>query len=337
MNVRSALLTVMALLALFVVPAAAQQSLGDLVSQGGYDWLIGKWLATTDEGGQLRFEHKWALDRNTMLVDFQMGGFRLQGMIVFIPSREEVIQISADNQGGTWKGTWRDEYGDAVHRTEQTRPDGQTWKAEIVYTRVDADTMKTTMYAVDSDGYRAAEAMGTVTYKRQTADAPAVSASSASASSTGYYQKLGDLVNEADYAWMAGQWRTTFDDGRQVDLEYKWTLDQHAVLVDVKMDGLQYFGMILFNPSREEVIQIGADSAGAFWEGAWSSGYDGVALKITRLQPDGVKRRLEHVYAPGDKDSFKLTEYALDADGYRSAEPRGTQTFKRRPAKDTQN
>jgi len=184
MNVRSALLTVMALLALFVVPAAAQQSLGDLVSQGGYDWLIGKWLATTDEGGQLRFEHKWALDRNTMLVDFQMGGFRLQGMIVFIPSREEVIQISADNQGGTWKGTWRDEYGDAVHRTEQTRPDGQTWKAEIVYTRVDADTMKTTMYAVDSDGYRAAEAMGTMTYKRQPADAPAVSASSASAGST---------------------------------------------------------------------------------------------------------------------------------------------------------
>ena len=336
MNIRNAHLALVALLILFTVPVTAQQTLGDLVSEGGYDWLIGKWLATTDEGGELRLEHKWALDRNTMLVDFQMGGFRLQGMIVFVPSREEVIQIGADNQGGTWKGTWRDEYGDAVHRMEQTRPDGQTQKAEIVHTRVDADTMKATMYTVDSDGYRAAEAMGTVTYKRQPADAPGIGASNAAAGSTSYHQKLGDLVNEAEYAWMAGQWRTTFDDGRQVDLEYKWALDQHAVLVDVKMDDFQYLGMIMFVPSREEVIQIGADNAGAFWEGAWSSGYDGVALKITRLQPDGVKRRLEHVYTPGDKDSFKLTEYTLDTDGYRSAEPRGTQTFKRRPAKDAQ-
>ena len=126
MNIRNAHLALVALLILFTVPVTAQQTLGDLVSEGGYDWLIGKWLATTDEGGELRLEHKWALDRNTMLVDFQMGGFRLQGMIVFVPSREEVIQIGADNQGGTWKGTWRDEYGDAVHRMEQTRPDVQT-------------------------------------------------------------------------------------------------------------------------------------------------------------------------------------------------------------------
>jgi hypothetical protein len=94
--------------------------------------------------------------------------------------------------------------------------------------------------------------------------------------------------------------------------------------------------MIMFAPSLQEVTQIGVDNAGAFWEGAWSDGYDGVALKITRLKPDGVKERLEHVYAPIDKDSFKLAEYSVDAYGDRSAEPRGTQTFKRRPAKKTE-
>jgi hypothetical protein len=336
MDIKSVLLTTAVLLACLASPALAQQSLGDLVTEGGYEWLIGKWVATTDEGSKLRFEQKWGLDKNTMLVDFQMGNFKMHGMIVFVPSREEVLQISADNQGGIWKGTWRDEYGDAVHRMEQTKPDGETQKAEIVHTRVDADTMKTVMYGLDSDGYRAADPWATVIYKRQPADAPSISDSNASTGSTGYYQKLGDLVSEADYGWMAGQWTTTIDDGRQVQLEYKWALDRHAVLVDVKRDSYHHLGMIIFAPSRQEVTQIGADNAGAFWEGAWSDGYDGVALKITRLEPDGVKRRLEHVYTPVDKDSFKLAEYAVDADGYRSAEPRGTQTFTRRPAKKTE-
>ncbi|MHC4520268.1 MAG: hypothetical protein ACYTAS_16885, partial [Planctomycetota bacterium] len=155
MDTKWALLTTAILLALFAAPGTAQESLGDLVSQGGYDWLIGKWVATTDEGGKLLFEQKWGLDKNSMLVDFQMGNFKMHGMIILVPSREEIIQISADNQGGTWRGTWRDEYGDAVHRMEQTKADGETQKAEIVHTRVDADTMKAAIYAVDSDGYRA--------------------------------------------------------------------------------------------------------------------------------------------------------------------------------------
>ena len=333
MDFKSALLTTATLLVLLTAPITAQESLGDLVSQGGYDWLIGNWVATTDEGGRLHFVQRWGLDRNTMLVDFQMGTFKMHGMIIFVPSREEIIQISADNQGGTWRGTWRDEYGDAVHCMEQTKADGETQKAEIVHTRVDADTMKVAIYEVDSDGYRAADAWGTMTYKRQPADAPGVNISAASGGSAGYHQKLGDLVAEADYEWMAGQWTTTFDSGRQVNLQYKWALDRHAVLVDVETGDFQYRGMIVLVPSREEVIQIGADNTGGFWEGTWSEGDEGAALRITCLQADGTKRRMEHVYIPGDKDSFRLKEYTVDADGYRGYEPRADQTFKRRKAK----
>ena len=333
MYAKHALLTIAVLLAILAMPAVAQQSLGDLVAEGGYDWLIGNWRATTDQGGELHFVQKWGLDRNTIVVDFAMGDFRMHGFIVLVPSREEIIQVSADNRGGTWKGTWRDEYGDAVHRMEHTKADGETQKAEIVHTRVDGDTMKAAMYAVDSDGYRAAEPWGTVTYKRQPADAPGVNPAAASGGDAGYHQTLGDLVAEANYDWMAGKWRTTFDDGRQVDLEYQWALDRHVVLVNVEMGDYRHQGMIMFVPSREEVIQVGADSTNAFWEGAWSEAADGIALKITRLQPDGTKQRIEHVYAPGDGDFFKLREYRLDADGYRQGDGGDTQTFKRRSAK----
>jgi hypothetical protein len=96
-----------------------------------------------------------------------MRDFKLHGMIMFVPAREEVIQMSADNKGGIWKGTWNDDYGQAVNRMEQTRPDGETMKAELVHSRVDADTMKVAMYAVEDSGYRASESWGALTYKRQ--------------------------------------------------------------------------------------------------------------------------------------------------------------------------
>ena len=50
---------------------------------------------------------------------------------------------------------------------EHTRADGETMKAELVHSKVDADAMKVAMYAVEDSGYRASEAWGTLTYKRQ--------------------------------------------------------------------------------------------------------------------------------------------------------------------------
>lgn len=167
MSMRGISLTIVVLLVACAIPAAAQQKLGDLVYEGGYDWILGKWVATTDEGDKIEFEYKWGLDKHVILIDLKMREFKLHGMIMFVPSKEEIVQVSADNRGGTWKGTWRDDYGQAVNRMENTSADGETMKAEIVHSKVDADTMKVAMYAVDDSGYRASEAWGTLNYKRQ--------------------------------------------------------------------------------------------------------------------------------------------------------------------------
>jgi len=167
MSVKSVFVAILAVLAIAAIPAAAQDKLGDLVYEGGYDWILGKWAATTDEGDKIELEYKWGLDRYVILVDFKMRDFKLHGMVMLVSSREEIIQVGADNKGGTWKGTWRDDYGEAVNRMEHTRADGETMKAELVHSRVDADAMKVAMYAVEDSGYRASEAWGTLTYKRQ--------------------------------------------------------------------------------------------------------------------------------------------------------------------------
>ena len=331
MSAKSVFLTMAILCVVLVVPAVAQTSLGDMVSEGGYDWLIGKWEATTDQGGKIEFEQKWGLDKHVMLVEFKMGDFKMLGMIILVPSREEIIQVGADNRGGTWKGTWSDEYGDAVHRMVQTKADGEIQKADLVHTRVDADTMKVAMYGVDSDGYRASESWATVTYKRQKG-ASTSSVAGGSSSGGGLQESLGDLMGQNGYDWMIGKWRAMTDMGTEAKVNYAWALDKHAVLVDVTMDEFKYHGMITFVPSREEVVQIGADSMGGFWNGTWAEDYEGAANRHEMLGADGTARKMEHVYIKVDGNSYKVKQYAVEDSGYRASSPRGEMTFKRQKA-----
>jgi hypothetical protein len=313
------------------VPAVAQQSLGDLVAEGGYDWLIGRWAATTDGGGQLDLEMKWGLDKNVILMGFKMGDFKMHGMIVLVASREEIIQAGADSQGGFWKGTWSDEYGDAVCQMERTKADGEVQKGAMVYSRVDAETMKVAMYGVDSDGYRASEPRGTVTYRRRKGASTSGAAGGLS-SGGGVEEKLGDLMAQYGYDWMIGRWRAMTDMGADATVRYAWALEKHAVLVDVTMGEFKYHGMITFVPSREEVVQLGADNMGGYWKGAWSEDYEGAVNRHEMLAADGTTRKMEHVYVKVDNDSYKVKTYSVDDDGYRGSSPNGELLFKRQTA-----
>lgn len=167
MNIKGLFLVGLSLLFVSAVPASAQQSLGDFITEYGYDWVIGKWVATTDEGQTIKLSYTWGLDKHIVLVDFQMGEFKYHAMIMFMPSREEVVQIGADNMGGTWNGTWGDDYAGAAHSTENTKLDGTKEKSEMVHSKVDNDTMKVAFYGVDNYGYRQSQAQGTLTFKRQ--------------------------------------------------------------------------------------------------------------------------------------------------------------------------
>jgi hypothetical protein len=167
MNLRNICLTIVVLAILAVTPMDAQEKLGDLVSQNGFEWIIGKWATTTDEGGKIEFEFKWGLDKCIILMDLKMGDFKYHSMTLFRPSRGEVVQIGADNKGGIWKGTWQDEYGDAVSRMEHTSRDGEVNTADLILHRVDADTITVALYDVGSDGSRASSPSSKLTYKRQ--------------------------------------------------------------------------------------------------------------------------------------------------------------------------
>jgi len=166
MSVRRISLVIAVFLAVCSVPAGAQDKLGDLVAEYGYDWMIGKWAATSDDGGQIELEYKWILDKSAMCVNVNMGDFKYHGMIMFVPSKEEIVQLGADNMGGTWNGTWGDDYEGAVNRNQRLDSDGTTETMDMVFIKVDNNSFKVKQYSVEN-GYRATQARGETTFKRQ--------------------------------------------------------------------------------------------------------------------------------------------------------------------------
>jgi uncharacterized protein (TIGR03067 family) len=163
---RSISLVIAVLLAVSVVPAGAQDKLGDFLAEYGYDWMIGNWSATSDEGQQVELEYRWILDKSAMCVNLNMGDFKYHGMIMFVPSKEEVIQLGADNMGGTWNGTWGEDYDGAVNRNQRLDTYGTTETMDMVYVKVNNDSFKVKQYSVE-DGSRSTQAIGELTFKRQ--------------------------------------------------------------------------------------------------------------------------------------------------------------------------
>jgi len=170
MSMRNISLVIAVLFAVSAGPAVAQDKLGDFVAQYGYDWMIGNWAATSDDGQQVELEYKWILDKYAMSVNLKMGDFKYQGMIMLVPSSEEVVQIGADNMGGTWNGTWTEDYDGAVNRNKRLEPYGETETMDMVFIKVNNNSFKVKQYAVESDGWRASQARDELTFKRQKAD-----------------------------------------------------------------------------------------------------------------------------------------------------------------------
>jgi hypothetical protein len=329
MSLRNVFSTVVVALAIFVVPSMAQETLGDLVASGGYDWIIGRWVADTDDGRKVECNFTWALDRHVVLNGMRMGDFQYEGLITMSPVYQEAVDQGADNRGGLWKAVWSPEGDGLVRKVEHTSPDGQVRKGDIVVNRGDADTITIAIYPTDSSGNRNSEPMSKLTYKRQPqAKAAPVSAAAGTSGRTTDYQKLGDIVAEGGYEWLIGKWVGN-ENNRTYEMEYKPVLDKHAASVDMKVGDFRYASLITYAPSRQEVAEFGADTQGRTWKLVWEQEGSDLVTKSELTQADGTTLKLQHVFTKISNDEFKAKLYTMEANGSRGSEPVEQVTFKR--------
>jgi uncharacterized protein (TIGR03067 family) len=205
MSVRRISLAIAVFWAIFTVESQAQIKLGDVVAENGYDWMLGKWAATDDNGRPVELEYKWILDKYAMSVNVTIGDFKYHGLIMGVPSREEIIQVGADNMGGTWNGTWSEDYEGAVNRNKRLDADGTTETMDMVFIKVDNNSFKVKQYPVDESGYRGSEARGETTFKRQKEEATQTSVKGT--------ELEGTWVG-ADAGGYGGQWTFVISKGK---------------------------------------------------------------------------------------------------------------------------
>jgi hypothetical protein len=147
--------------------AVAQQSFRDLAKEYGVDWLAGRWTATTDDGTEIQLVYRWELEGHLLSVELKMGEYVSRGMIFFITGEEKVVQMGVDNRGGRSKGTWEEQDGKLVSKSERIDADGNVQKSAAVYTKVDAKTIKIALYGVDQYDELNDESWFTMDFKRQ--------------------------------------------------------------------------------------------------------------------------------------------------------------------------
>lgn len=159
-----------AILIFFSSPAVAQQSLLDLAKEFGVDWLAGRWAAKTDDGTKIMLVYRWDLDGHLVTVDFRMGEYASRGMIYYVPGQENATQVGVDNRGGTSKAAWdAREDGTLISKSEHVDTEGHVRKSAAVYSKVDAKTIKITVYGLNEDGVLNDEPWFTTEFKRMAA------------------------------------------------------------------------------------------------------------------------------------------------------------------------
>ena len=166
MNLKQTVLVLAAGLLVCASGAAAQEKLGDLVTEGGFDWMIGEWTATTDQGDKIDLVWKWELDKHMLSVHLKWPNYEYRGMIYYVPAEEKILQVGADNRGGNGKGLWEANGSKAVHKYEHTGADGRIHKMGMVHSQVDKDTMKAEIYEITDTGQLGESPALTTEYKR---------------------------------------------------------------------------------------------------------------------------------------------------------------------------
>ena len=148
-------------------PVFAAQPLGTLISEGGFDWMAGTWITTTDQGETIEVTYKWAVEKHVIAVHYKSSsGFDYHGLIFYRVTEDKIVHIGADNLGGVWEGTWDSDGRRAIMEFANTRANGEIRRGTAANSRVDADTMKVEMYLAQ-DIEPGDEPMATMTYKRK--------------------------------------------------------------------------------------------------------------------------------------------------------------------------
>ncbi len=137
------LLPVIAAIAIAAPRTTAKANLGELLTEGDLEWILGDWVDADSGGDNLQLKYAWKFKGQVIGVSFKSAdGSKSEGMIVRKPGTEEVLHYAATNKGGISVGTWEESEGTAILTVKHTKEDGESVDLRIAHSKVDDKTMK---------------------------------------------------------------------------------------------------------------------------------------------------------------------------------------------------
>jgi len=168
MSIKFLRITIIILLAVMADQVLAQQKLSDVVAEANLEWMAGRWIGTMGEDGpDVELEWRWSPGRYAVHAEYKVGEYLASGIIMYIASRNEVVEIGTDSMGASSKGLWSTAGNGATVSYMDTKADGETEQYEVIYKKVDSETMEATMYGIGAGGQRDAQPKGIIKLKRK--------------------------------------------------------------------------------------------------------------------------------------------------------------------------
>jgi len=147
--------------------AQAQQSLGDMASGAGLDWMAGEWQSANDSGNTVLLEFKPDLDKHIVLVHHKDQRSESKGIVLVDPTTGQPKYYNGNNLGGTGTGVWSAERKKAILKYKHTDAEGKTAKMGLTFAKLDDDSMEVKIFALGDDDQLGDEARVTTTFKRK--------------------------------------------------------------------------------------------------------------------------------------------------------------------------
>jgi hypothetical protein len=125
-------------------------------------------------------------------------------------------------------------------------------------------------------------------------------------------ESLKEVVEQQGFAWMAGQWKATTDDGLEIVVTYQWAVKGHAIVSTLKMGDNSSQGMIYFDADQQQVKQFSVDSRGRATNATWDA-QDGKAIAKTKMTDEyGQTTDVAIVYSKIDNTNMKVEIFGLE-------------------------
>ena len=114
MKNRSLLSLVLSSMFLLSGTSSRAENLAEILESAGLGTLIGTWVDQDTNGQAISLTYTWRIKDRVLGLSIKAPGDDSEGLIAVDPESGEVMQVSADENGGVGMGQWTEENGVAT-------------------------------------------------------------------------------------------------------------------------------------------------------------------------------------------------------------------------------